>query len=129
VTRVVGIEPDAGDAAEAAKLCDRVLPVSLEDVREEFPGQFDAVLFGDVLQHLVDPAAALARVRPWLSPRGVVVASVPNFGHWSVIGDLLEGASTPCRTRSLRNPVRHFTRQTLEDLFEASGYTVVVSRP
>ena len=55
VTRVVGIEPDAGDATDAAKHCDRVLPVPLEDVREEFPGQFDAVLFGDVLQHLVDP--------------------------------------------------------------------------
>ena len=91
VTRIVGIEPDAGDAADAAKLCDRVLTVPLEEVREEFPGQFDAVLFGDVLEHLVDPAAALARVRPWLSPRGVVVASVPNLGHWSVIGDLLEG--------------------------------------
>jgi len=125
VTRVVGIEPDAGDAGDAAKHCDRVLAVPLEDVREEFPGQFDAVLFGDVLQHLVDPAAALARVRPWLSPRGVVVASVPNFGHWAVVGDLLEGRfdSVPYSILS-GTQMRHFTRQTLEDLFEASGYRV-----
>jgi SAM-dependent methyltransferase len=125
VTRVVGIEPDAGDAADAVKLCDRVLPVALEDVREEFPGHFDAVIFGDVLQHLVDPAAALARVRPWLSPRGVVVASVPNLGHWSVIGDLLEGRFDYVPYSILSGTqMRHFTRQTLEDLFEASGYSV-----
>jgi 2-polyprenyl-3-methyl-5-hydroxy-6-metoxy-1,4-benzoquinol methylase len=126
VTRVVGIEPDAGDAADAAKLCDRVLTVQLEDVREEFSGQFDAVLFGDVLEHLIDPAAALARVRPWLSPRGVVVASVPNLGHWSVIGDLLEGRFDYVPYSILSGThVRHFTRQTLGDLFEASGYRVV----
>jgi len=125
VTRVVGIEPDAGDAADAAKRCDRVLTVPLEDVREEFSGQFDAVLFGDVLEHLRDPAAALARVRPWLSPRGVVVASVPNLGHWSVIGDLLEGRFDYVPYSILSGThVRHFTRQTLGDLFEASGYRV-----
>ena len=126
VTRVVGIEPDAGDAAEAAKLCDRVLAVALEEVREEFPGHFDAVLFGDVLEHLIDPAAALERVRPWLSPRGVVVASVPNLGHWSVIGDLLGGRFDYVPYSILSGThVRHFTRQTLSDLFEASGYRIV----
>ncbi len=126
VTRVVGIEPDAGDAAEAAKLCDRVLPVPLEEVREEFPGHFDAVLFGDVLEHLIDPTAALARVRPWLSPRGVIVASVPNLGHWSVIGDLLAGRFDYVPYSILSGThVRHFTRQTLGDLFEASGYRIV----
>jgi hypothetical protein len=126
VSRVVGIEPDAGDAAEAARVCDRVLALALEEVREEFPGQFDAVLFGDVLEHLVDPAAALARVRPWLSPRGVVVASVPNLGHWSVIGDLLGGRFDYVPYSILSGThVRHFTRQTLGDLFEASGYRIV----
>jgi|SRR5450759_2178729 len=125
ITRVVGIEPDAGDAAQAARLCDRVLGVALEDVREEFPGQFDAVLFGDVLEHLVDPSAALARVRPWLSPRGVVVASVPNLGHWSVLGDLLEGRFDYVPYSILSGThVRFFTRRTLHDLFEASGYQV-----
>jgi 2-polyprenyl-3-methyl-5-hydroxy-6-metoxy-1,4-benzoquinol methylase len=125
VTRVVGIEPDAGDAANAVKLCDRVLTVPLEEVRDEFPGHFDAVLFGDVLEHLRDPAAALARVRPWLSPRGVVVASVPNLGHWSVIGDLLEGRFDYVPYSILSGThVRHFTRQTLDDLFEAAGYRI-----
>jgi 2-polyprenyl-3-methyl-5-hydroxy-6-metoxy-1,4-benzoquinol methylase len=125
ITRVVGIEPDAGDAAEAARLCDRVLGAPLEDVREEFPGQFDAVLFGDVLEHLVDPSAALAHVRPWLSPRGVVVASVPNLGHWSVLGDLLEGRFDYVPYSILSGThLRFFTRRTLHDLFEASGYQV-----
>jgi SAM-dependent methyltransferase len=116
VTRVVGIEPDTGDAADAAKHCDRVLPVPLEDVREEFPGQFDAVLFGDVLQHLVDPAAALARVRVALAagcrrrvgaePRALVRQRPPR-GQFGYAPPILSGHT--CDTsrgrlwRSLRN--------------------------
>jgi 2-polyprenyl-3-methyl-5-hydroxy-6-metoxy-1,4-benzoquinol methylase len=125
VQRVVGIEPDAGDAAQAEKLCDRVLPRRLENIREEFPGEFDAILFGDVLEHLIDPSEALARVRPWLSERGVVVASVPNLGHWSIVADLLEGRFDYVPYSILSGThVRFFTRRTVEELFEACGYRV-----
>ena len=129
VTRVVGIEPDPGDAAAAARLCDRVLPMPLEEVREEFPGQFDAVLFGDVLEHLDNPSAALERVRDWLSERGVVIASVPNLGHWSIIADLLEGRFDYVPYSILSGThIRFFTRRTLQDLLEASGYRIETLR-
>ena len=125
VARVVGVEPDPGDAALARRLCDRVFPVPLEEIAEEFPGEFDAVLFGDVLEHLVDPAAALVRVRPWLSERGVAVASVPNLGHWSVVADLLEGRFDYVPYSILSGThIRFFTRRTAEDLFESCGYRV-----
>ena len=129
VLRVVGIEPDAGDAAAAAATCDRVLEARLEDVGEDFAGQFDAILFGDVLEHLVDPSAALTRVRPWLSESGVVAASVPNVGHWSVIVDLLEGRFDYVPYSLLSGThLRFFTRATVTDLFEASGYRVEAVR-
>jgi 2-polyprenyl-3-methyl-5-hydroxy-6-metoxy-1,4-benzoquinol methylase len=129
IAKIVGIEPDAGDAAEAAKSYDRVLSVTLEsvgpEIDAEFAGLFDAVLFGDVLEHLENPAAALARVRPWLSPRGAVVASVPNVGHWSVIADLAAGRFEYVPYSILSGThVRFFTRRTLTDLFEACGYAV-----
>lgn len=123
VREIIGIEPNPGDAAEAARACDRVLRVPLEDVSEEFPGRFDAVLFGDVLEHLPDPSAALVRVRPWLSATGTIIASVPNIGHWSVIADLLAGRFDYVPYSILSGThVRFFTRRTLNDLFEACGF-------
>jgi 2-polyprenyl-3-methyl-5-hydroxy-6-metoxy-1,4-benzoquinol methylase len=125
VARVVGIEPDPADAAEAARACDRVIRGGLEETMEDFPGEFDAILFGDVLEHMPDPAAALAKVRSWLSPRGALIASVPNLGHWSVIADLLEGRFDYVPYSILSGThIRFFTRRTLVDLFEASGYRV-----
>ncbi|MCA1580557.1 MAG: class I SAM-dependent methyltransferase [Acidobacteria bacterium] len=123
VTEIVGIEPDPGDARQAARRYDRVLAVPLESVSEDFAGRFDAILFGDVLEHLADPSAALLRVRPWLSARGAVVASVPNIGHWSVIADLLRGHFDYVPYSILSGThVRFFTRRTLRDLFEACGF-------
>ena len=125
VAEIVGIEPDTEDAAEAARAYDRVLAVPLEEISEEFPGRFDAILFGDVLEHLPDPSAALLRVRPWLSAGSAVIASVPNIGHWSVIADLLEGRFDYVPYSILSGThVRFFTRRTLTDLFEACGFEV-----
>ena len=125
VARIVGIEPDAEDAAAAAQAYDRVFASTLEEVTEDLGGAFDAIFFGDVLEHLPDPSDALSRVLPWLSPRGVVVASVPNSGHWSVVADLLRGRFDYVPYSVLSGThVRLFTRRTLEDLFAASGYEV-----
>jgi hypothetical protein len=63
VSRIVGVEPNEADAAQAKRVYNLVLPCPLEEVREEFLGTFDAVFFGDVLEHLIDPTAALVRVR------------------------------------------------------------------
>ena len=125
VERIVGIEPDPTDAAEAARVYDRVLPSRLEAIREDWSDQFDAILFGDVLEHLEDPTAALLQVRPWLKPEGVVIASVPNVGHWSVIDDLIRGRFDYVPYSLLSGThIRLFTRRTLGDLFEACAYRI-----
>lgn len=40
--------------------------------------RFDNIVLGHVLEHVEDPAAILARAAGWLSPRGRVLAAVPN---------------------------------------------------
>jgi 2-polyprenyl-3-methyl-5-hydroxy-6-metoxy-1,4-benzoquinol methylase len=121
--RIVGIEPDPEDAAAACAVYDEVIAARLEAVSADFSGRFDAILFGDVLEHLEDPSDALVRVRPWLAPRGVVVVSVPNLGHWAIVDDLVRGRFDYVPYSLLSGThVRFFTRQTLVDLFEASGY-------
>jgi 2-polyprenyl-3-methyl-5-hydroxy-6-metoxy-1,4-benzoquinol methylase len=41
-------------------------------------GQFDTVVLGHVLEHVIDPVELLQRVRQWLAPGGVALAAVPN---------------------------------------------------
>ena len=48
-------------------------------------GKFDVIIFGDVLEHMIDPWAAVAQAKSLLADGGQVVASVPNFRYWRVM--------------------------------------------
>jgi len=50
---------------------------------------FDAIFFNDVLEHMTDPYYALRISCRHLSNNGVIIGSVPNVRHISVIRNLL----------------------------------------
>lgn len=79
---VHGLEISSALAGTARSRLDRVTVGSVEEagVLAELGGGFDVIIFGDVLEHLFDPAAVLLRTKELLSPRGYFVISVPNFG-------------------------------------------------
>ncbi|NUM53202.1 MAG: glycosyltransferase [Candidatus Hydrogenedentes bacterium] len=46
---------------------------------------FDCVVFGDVLEHLIEPVNALKKVARVLSRDGVIVMSIPNIRFWQQV--------------------------------------------
>jgi SAM-dependent methyltransferase len=75
-----GIEPSAEfhDRAIANGIDpDRLQLAAVEDAEYE-PNTFDFVIFGAVLEHLHDPATALARAVVWLAPGGLILIEVPS---------------------------------------------------
>jgi SAM-dependent methyltransferase len=65
--------------------------VHIVDLNEPIPelGRPDLMLFLDVLEHLSQPEAVLARFVEQLADGGTVIVSVPNVGHLSVALPLL----------------------------------------
>jgi len=53
--------------------------------------RFDRIVCADLLEHLPYPWETLGLLRSKIRPDGLLVASVPNIGHWSVVEDLLMG--------------------------------------
>lgn len=123
---VTGLERDPEAARQAESRLDRVIVGDVEASPPDFPpGSFDAVVCGDVLEHLRDPDALLRRVRAWLRPGGCLVASVPNVRHHSVVGSLLEGNWTYESAGLLdRDHVRFFTRREVEKLVARAGFAL-----
>ena len=126
--RVTGIELSPEAAALAQECCDRVVAADAEtlDVERVFGDErFDAIIFADVLEHLRDPGIVLQRIRALLAEGGAVVASIPNVAHGSVRLALL-GGEFRYRDAGLldRTHLRFFTRETVQDLFEGSGYAI-----
>jgi O-antigen biosynthesis protein len=125
---VVGIEIDPRAAAEASAHAERVIVGDAEtlDLDEHLGDErFDAVLFADVLEHLRDPAAVLRRVRPFVADGGVIVASIPNVAHVSVRLALMRGEFRYREVGLLDDThLRFFTRDSIVDLFESTGFVV-----
>jgi O-antigen biosynthesis protein len=123
---VVGLELDPAAAREAEQFCERVLVGDVETMALPLePASFDVVLCGDVLEHLRDPGAALARLRPFLRPGGRLVASTPNIANWAMRLSLLAGRWTYTDRGILDRTHTHlFTRRTLVQTVEGAGYRV-----
>ncbi len=116
---VTGVEPSAFAAAYAR---DRFnLDVLEQDLlAADLPeGAFDAIVLGDVIEHLTDPLAALRHIDTLLAPGGVLYLTLPDSGSrlarrlgarwWGVIP----------------THVQYFSRHSLSLLLERAGYGVL----
>ncbi|MFO1148431.1 MAG: methyltransferase domain-containing protein [Alsobacter sp.] len=130
-TQWLAIEVDANAARTAAGVLDDVLHADVERLGEAELDAFlagrtpDVLVFGDVLEHLREPEAALARLVDRLAPGGAVVACIPNIGHWSVVRDLLAGRWTYADSGLLdRTHLRFFTLDSAVALLRGAGLEV-----
>lgn len=118
----VGVEPSAWASAYAR---DRLgLDVRQEELfTAELPaGSFDAVVLGDVIEHLPQPGKALDRIAELLAPGGVLWMALPDAGSlvargmgrrwWSVIP----------------THVQYFTRHSIDTLLSREGWRVLETR-
>jgi 2-polyprenyl-3-methyl-5-hydroxy-6-metoxy-1,4-benzoquinol methylase len=121
-----GIEVEPGAAQVAATWYDKVLTGTFPADLPTEVELLDCAVFNDVLEHLVDPWAALSGLHEHLDSDAVVVASIPNLRYLPVLYRLVvEGTFRYTPTGVLDNThLRFFTRKTIVDLFVSTGYIV-----
>jgi 2-polyprenyl-3-methyl-5-hydroxy-6-metoxy-1,4-benzoquinol methylase len=131
---VVGVEAGRAAAEKAAMRLDRVIHSRLEDLdfsAQGFaPGEFDAVIAADVLEHIVNPWEFLVRLKPWLAPGAQVLASIPNVRNIGLVSRLLLEGRWEYVERGLLDitHMRFFTLVEMRRLFTETGYTVELAQ-
>jgi SAM-dependent methyltransferase len=126
---VVGLEGFPAAAARARGRLDDVLCLDLDSL-DELPaeaGKFDAIVFGDVLEHLRDPLRLLRTLLPALADGGVLVLSIPNVKHWTVLYPLLVNDRWTYEDAGLldRTHVHLFTGATAAHMLSELGLDLV----
>lgn len=122
--KVYGVEISS-DISEARKVLDGVysFDIDAEWPQEAYERKYDYVFFGDVIEHLKDPAKALERCKKLLNKGGTIFISTPNVAHMSVRLQLLGGNFDYEPMGILDNThLKYFTKKSLTELVAAAGY-------
>ncbi|MFA5252377.1 MAG: methyltransferase domain-containing protein [Phycisphaerae bacterium] len=124
--QVWGVEPYLPAAEKGREHLTGVFAGGIEEYFGSCPAKkFDVVVFGDVLEHLIDPKDVLVRSKAFLAENGIVIASVPNIAHFAVRAMLLEGRWDYTDRGILdRTHLRFYTRDSLVDLFSVANYFI-----
>lgn len=122
----VDIDPDNVDVAKA--VCHEAVCCDIETLSDDDFEQWrgvDAWVFGDVLEHLRDPWALLARIRRVIPPNGVILASIPNAQNWSFQARVNAGQFRYENDGLFdRTHLRFFTRVTIFEMFQGAGFRI-----
>jgi 2-polyprenyl-3-methyl-5-hydroxy-6-metoxy-1,4-benzoquinol methylase len=128
---VIGVEPDPERRERAAEHCAELYE-GIAETLHTLPiprGEFDAVIFADVLEHLVDPWTVLRDTKAYLKEGGVLVISIPNVANFGARWNLLKGQF---RYQDFglydRTHLRFFTKATLKEMIEGAGLEIVAWR-
>ncbi len=128
--RVVGIELDPDAAAVAARRLDAVHSGDVRNLVDIIGERFDWIVGGDILEHLDEPWTFLSDLRKLAAPGGQLLLSVPNVGSWPIVADLLRGRFDYVYMGiTCAGHLRFFTRRTIEEMLEISGWSVVSIEP
>ena len=123
--RVTAIEGDPALAQAGARHCGRMITVNLDREIPVGEGPFDVIVYGDVLEHLVDPLRVLVELDRSLGAGGFVIISVPNVAHLWIRLLLLVGRFDYLDRGILdHSHLRFFTERSLRAMLADAGLRV-----
>lgn len=135
--RVIGVDWSQDALRRASERLTHVVRGELTNNGLPFAtGAADAILFSEVIEHLVDPDSALDELRRVLPPGGHLMLSTPNLAAWYNRALLLTGTQPVFSEVSLRRihgrpgtevvgHLRLYTARALREFLTASGFDVV----
>jgi len=124
---VEGIELNTEAAQIAKKNLDAVLIDNLNRYDPTLRNvKHDCIIFGDILEHIINPWAVLKKFASVLTDDGVIIASIPNVGHPWILSNLKADLFRyePAGILDITH-LRFFTKTSIFQMFYSAGLKIV----
>lgn len=129
--KIIGVEFDEEMAAIASEFYDHVYIGNLNDetfinVICENIEKVDYILFGDVLEHLIDSQSVLTHLSKLLNQDGEIIISVPNISHIELFIQVYIRGTWPRNERGIfdKTHVTWFTKKDVYRMVESAGLQI-----
>ena len=125
-TIVWGVEPNKEASELAKKKLDKVFCNYFDDNLDFEDQRFDCIIFNDVLEHLIEPLAALKLCKRILNQNGCVVCSIPNIRYFEAMRHILVEKDFQYTRSGIFDAthLRFFTKKSIERLFVDAGFHI-----
>ena len=118
---VVGVElMEIPNSNQTNQIIDRFIIADIEKQDLPLPeSYFDAILIGDVLEHLTDPWKTVAYLSKLLKKGGVFIVSVPNIRFYTALYRIYIKGDFGYKSEGLfdKTHLRFFCKKNIEQLF------------
>jgi SAM-dependent methyltransferase len=107
---------------------DRLIIGNIENLELDLPkNYFDVIICGDIIEHLVEPEAALRKLYDHLKQDGIIIASIPNFRDYHILYRVAILADFKYTDRGIldRAHIRFFCKKNIISLLTSAEYVPV----
>lgn len=115
------------DSYQTDPLIDHFIIGNIEQMEINLPSNhFDLIICADVLEHLIDPWAALKKIHPLLHKGGLLLVSIPNIREFSVFYKVfVKGDFQYAESGILdKTHLRFFCKKNVNELLQSTGFQV-----
>ncbi|MBN8657997.1 MAG: class I SAM-dependent methyltransferase [Anaerolineae bacterium] len=121
-----GIEPNIEASRDAEKVLDRVICGYFTKELNLPDSYFDVIVMNDVLEHMIDPWAALELAKKKLDPNGRIIISLPNIRHIDNLIHLFIDQDFRYELNGIRDKthLRFFTKKSAIRLINNCGFEI-----
>ena len=125
---VVGIElMKLSDSNQENSAIDKFIYGDFEEIYDQLQqGSFDAIICGDVLEHLVDPWKVVEKLTSMLSPGGIIIISTPNARYYEMFLKVFVKGSFEYTDHGLfdKTHLRFFCKKNLKKMVTDNGLVI-----
>jgi glycosyltransferase involved in cell wall biosynthesis len=123
---VTGVEQDPEMAKIAEQYCNKMVVGDVENLDLSQLGKYDAIILGDIVEHLRNPREFLQKIGKLLNKGGKILISLPNVANIWVRLNLLFGRFNYSRVGILdESHMRFFTLESSKKIASDSGLEVI----